>query len=70
MNYCVPEDKEDMYFYHKITDEYCIYSFGDEYKVFPDGLCRKNTAIDPNQIVCLPNQVLYANSSCKDNYDE
>ena len=40
------------------------------FRIYLDGLCRSNTYHGPNQRVCPIGQVLCADLSCRNNYDE
>ena len=66
MKYCVPEDKPWMCpTFQKIN---CARKYGENYILFPDGICRLKDDPPPSQIVCPIGKVLCANLSCIDNH--
>ena len=66
MKYCVPEDKPWMCpTFQKIN---CARKYGENYILFPDGICRLKDDPPPSQIVCPIGKVLCANLSCVDNH--
>ena len=64
MNFCYKEGREDMCPYFKRR------TCKDKFRIYLDGLCRPNTYHGPNQRVCPIGQVLCADLSCRNNYDE
>ena len=64
MNFCYKEGREDMCPYFK--NKNC----GTDFRICIDGLCRSKTYHGPNQRVCPIGQVLCADLSCRNNYDE
>jgi len=68
--YCVPEDRPDMCATFKILNNYCKIYYGTNYKMFDDGYCRLKEYRMPNQRVCPIGQVLCADLSCRDSYDD
>ena len=67
MKYCVPEDRPDMCPAFKKNKALCS-KYGDNYKMFYDGICRPEDYHGPNQRVCPIGQVLCADLSCRDTY--
>ena len=66
MKYCVPEVKPWMCpTFQKIN---CARKYGENYILFPDGICRLKDDPPPSQIVCPIGKVLCANLSCVDNH--
>ena len=59
MNCCVREDRRDMW--HKFQKRRSIQS-----KYYQDGLCKKEDARLPNQVVCPLGKVLFPDLTCKD----
>ena len=68
--YCVPENRSDMCATVRSNDNYCKINYGSQYKMFKDGYCRRNDYRMPNQRVCPIGQVLCADLTCRNNYDE
>ena len=70
MKYCVKENREDMCAYFPDRKKGCKSKFGDTFSMHYDGICRESTYHPPNQRVCPIGQVLCADLSCRNNYDE
>ena len=70
MNYCVKEDRGDMCPKFSGSQYRCRKSFGKEYELYIDGICRLESYHGPNQRVCPIGQVLCADLSCRDTYDD
>ena len=66
MNYCVPDDREDMC---PVFNQLLFYCMSKKMTFNYDGICRKVNR-GPNQRVCPIGKVLCADLSCRDNYDQ
>ena len=70
MNYCVKENRGDMCSEFKVFSTKCSKNYGSQYMVYIDGICRLKSYHGPNQRVCPIGQVLCADLSCRDTYDD
>ena len=68
MKYCVPEKRPDMCAFFIVNNKLCS-KYGN-FKMFDDGICRPADSHFPNQRVCPIGQVLCADLSCRDNYND
>ena len=70
MKYCVKKSRPDMCAFFMIKSNFCSMKFSNAYTAYIDGICRLKTYHGPNQRVCPIGQVLCADLSCRNNYDE
>ncbi len=69
-NYCIKETRRDMCPFFLINNRICLTKYGNGYKMFNDGICRKLTEHNPNNYVCPIGKILCPNLTCRDSYDE